>query len=375
MTGRDCIVAVLSGRAPDRIPAVWRLDKWHSARAHAGDMPAELAGMSLEQVEDHLGLGRSARAGKVFRTVLRSPVTRTENRRGDTIVTEYHTPAGTLRRVCRYAPGDEAAGLSPGVVEYPIRDLEHYAAFEQIARHTEYVPTYDAFLDYDRSIGGAGLPLLILGPNPIHELLMNWTGYETGYLHLADGPDAFLSAARAADEARRRMWPIVAASPARFVMHGVNFDTGMTPPPVFREHFLPYLRTFNDLMHESGKWTACHADGDMTALLALTVEAGYDAADCFACAPLVRCTFAQAREAWKDHITIWGGLPSTLLEPTVPLHRLREHLESIYAGLGDGRRFMIGLSDQAMPTSSWEHIKAAAEFARCHSTCTRSPST
>ncbi len=364
MTPRERVETVLSGGVADRIPAVWRLDKWYLARAGREGWPAELLGKSLEEVEAHIGLARSARAGKVFRTSFRSPVTRTETRQGDHIVTEIHTPAGVLRRVARYGPGDEAAGLSPTIIEYPIRELRHYLAFEQMMGHVEYTPTCDEFIAYDQTVGDAGLPLLILGPNPIHELLMNWTGYATGYLHLADAPDVVMSAVQAADEAYRRMWPIVAHSPAKFVMHGVNFDSRMTPPSVFRTHFLPYLRAFNDLMHESGKWTACHADGDMSALLDLTIEAGYDAADCFACEPLVRCPFERARTAWKDRVTIWGGLPSTLLEPHVPMEQLLTHLERVYACLGDGRRFICGLSDQAMPTSSWSHLKAAAEFVR-----------
>jgi len=61
MTGRERIEAVLAGRLADRIPAVWRVDKWYAARVHAGDLPAEVAGMSLEEVEAYLGLGRSAR--------------------------------------------------------------------------------------------------------------------------------------------------------------------------------------------------------------------------------------------------------------------------------------------------------------------------
>jgi hypothetical protein len=366
MTNRERLEAVLSGLSPDRIPAVWRLDKWYRCGAGEKNWPPELTGKSLEEVESYLGLARSARAGKVFRTLFSPPVHLVEHRRGDDVVVEVHTPSGVLRRVARYRPGDEQAGLSPAIVEYPIRELGHYAAFEQMMRHTEYLPTYDDFIRYGRAVGDAGLPLLILGPNPIHELLMNWTGYEAGYLHLADAPDVVLGAVQVADEAYRRMWSIVANSPARFVMHGVNFDSRMTPPSIFRAHFLPYLRAFNDLMHDSGKWTACHADGDMSALLDLTVEAGYDAAVCFACEPLVRCSFERARAAWRDHLTIWGGLPSTLLEPHVPIERLLGHLEHIYTSLGDGRRFISGLSDQAMPTSSWDHLRTAAEFVRKH---------
>jgi hypothetical protein len=366
MTRRQRLEAIVAGQLPDRIPAVWRMDKWHRSRRHAGNLPPELSGLSLEQVEDHLGLGRSARAGKVFRDVLDPPVERRETRSGDQIVTEYRTPMGTLTRVNQFGPGDEAAGLSPTITKYPITEIADYAAYRQVVEHTRYVPTYAEFEAYDRMIGQAGLPMVILGPNPIHELWANWTGYENGYLHLNDAPDVVRETVEAVEPLYRQMWPIVADSPARLIMHGVNFDSAMTPPDVFREHFVPYLKAFNDRMHKAGKYVACHADGDMTALLDLVVEAGFDVADCFACAPLVRCTFDEARAAWANRITIWGGLPSTLLEPNVSLDALRNHLVSIYTGLGDGRRFILGISDQAMPTSSCEHLKCAAEFAKKH---------
>jgi len=366
MTGRERFEAVLAGHVPDRIPAVCRLDKWYRALRAKNRLPAELAGKRLEQVEAYLGFGRSARSARVFTTKLTDPVERIESRHGEDLVTEWRTPRGDLRLVRRFGPGDEAAGLSPTIVEHPIRSPDDYAALTEIFRHTHFEPDYDAYTAYDRQVGDAGLPMVILGPIPFHELLLRWTGYERGYTDLFDRPDLVLEAVDAGNQAYRRMWSIVADSPARLVMHGVNFDTQMTPPPLFREHFLSYLKPFNTLMHEAGKWTAFHADGDMSGLLDLAIEAGYDVADCFACAPLVRCTFAQARQAWKDRITIWGGLPSTLLEPMVPLERLRAHLEEIYANVDDGRRFIFGLSDQAMPTSSWEHLLTAARFVSAH---------
>ena len=140
----------------------------------------------------------------------------------------------------------------------------------------------------------------------------------------------------------------------------------MTSPPIFREHFLPYLSAFNDLMHASGKRVAFHGDGDMTALPDLMVEADYDVCDCFACEPLVRCTAAQAYAAWKDRITIWGGVPSGLLEPNVPLGQLQEHLCGLYRQVAPGDRFILGISDQAMPSASWDHLAMLAEWARNH---------
>ena len=366
MTWRQRLEAAIAGRAADVIPAVFRLDKWYLARVRDGDLPAELAGMSMEQVEAHLGLGQSARVGHVFKTVLRPPVECVKTRRGDELVTEWHTPQRSVRMVQQWTRRDEAAGLAPTTIEHPIKDLEDYAAYETVVRHTEFVPTYDEYRRYDGEVGDAGLPLVVIGPIPMHDLLVRWVGYEQAYLHLYDRPDVVLQAAATGNEVYRRMWSLVAESPAQLVMHGVNFDSQMTPPTVFREHFLPYLTAFNRVMHEAGKRVAFHGDGDMTALLGLVVEADYDVCECFACQPLVRCTVAQARAAWRDRITIWGGLPSGLLEPNVSLDDLQAHLEDVYAQVAPGDRFILGISDQAMPTAGWEHIALTAKFAREH---------
>ena len=362
MTHRERFEAVLAGQRPDRIPAVFRLDYWYRAHAAAGDLPAELNGMTLEQMEDFLGLGRSSREAVVFRTRLRPPAECVERREGGDLITEWRTPGRTLRKVWRYGPGDEQAGLRPTIVEHPIRSIDDYAAFEFIMRQTEHTADYDAYRRYDAAVGPAGLPMVRIGQTPFHHLLLEWTGYERGYVDLHERPDVVLQAVRAATETFRRLWPIVAESPAKLLLHGVNFDRAMTPPPVFREHFLPYLREFNQQMHQAGKVVACHADGNSTGLLDLIVEAGFDVAECFACEPMVPCTMEAAREAWRDRITIWGGVPSVLLEPHVPVQTLAEHMEHLFATLQKGDRFILGLADMALPSATWEHVKCAAAY-------------
>ena len=363
---REQIEATITGQKPDRIPAIFRLDKWYKARQHANDWPEELAGMRIEDVERYLGLSRSARDARVYDVVLRPPVERACLRENDLVITEWRTGGRTLRKVARYGPGDEAAGLVPATIEFPIKGWDDYGAYIEVMRHTEFVSAYDDYARYDRMIGLAGLPLVIVGCIPFHDLLQGWTGYEKGYLDLCDRPDIFLDAVAEGNTAYRRMWEIVARSPAKLVMHGVNFDRQLTPPPMFREHFLPYLKPFNREMHLAGKKVAFHGDGDMTGLLDLMLEADFGVADCFACRPLVPCTVREARRAWKDRITIWGGLPSTLMEPRVPLDQLRDHLACLYRDVAPGDRFMLAISDQAMPTTGWQHLSLVGRWVRDH---------
>jgi len=363
---REQIEAIIDGRQPQYLPAVFRMSRWYRPRAHENNLPAEVAGMSLPQVEDYLGLARSARYARIYRIEFRPPVERLLHREGDLLITQYRTPRGDLRRVARFGPGDEVSGIDPGFVEYPVNSWEDYAALAEVFRHMEFVPTYDEYDRYDCEIGCAGVPMVVIGAIPFHYILQEWTGYEKGYIDLYDRPDVFMDAVEAGNRAYARMWEVAAASPARLLMHGVNFDQQMTPPPLWREHWLPYLSRFTKEMHLHGKRVVFHADGDMSGLLELMLDADLDVADCFACDPLVPCTAAQARAVWKDRITIWGGLPSTLLEPGAPTDALLAHLDSLHKTMRPGNRFILGLTDMAMPTTSWDHLLAVRDWLAEH---------
>jgi hypothetical protein len=300
-------------------------------------------------------MGVSARQGVVFRQQFDDTVQMETRREGSRIIQTYHTRVGSLRRVSEYHPGDESIGISPRICEYPIKTLDDYRVFEAVASSLVFTPDDDAYLRYNAAIGDTGYPMVIIGPSPIHDLMIRWTGYESAYFHIADEPDVVRHAVRVAEDAYRRMWPIVARSPCRLVMHGVNFDSRMIPPPFFREWFKPYLAGFNAAMHDAGKWTVFHGDGDMSLLLELMIETGFDVADCLACAPLTRMPLADAVKAWADRIVIWGGIPSPLLESDSPEASFREHLDMIRQ-ITNPRSFIGGISDQAMPGSLYDRL-------------------
>ena len=236
---RSLMLAIIAGETPDRIPAAFRLSRWYKPRVHAGTLPPEVAGCTLPQIEDYLGLARSARYAKIYRIAFRPPVECIVSRVGDELTTEYRTPRGNLRRVERFNAGDEVAGLDASFVEFPIKCLDDYAALTEVFRHLEFVPTYDAYSRYDTEIGAAGLPMVVVGAIPFHYLLQEWTGYERGYLDLFDRPDVVLETVEAGNAAYQRMWDVVADSPARLLMHFVNLDSKNTPPPIYPQYWLP----------------------------------------------------------------------------------------------------------------------------------------
>lgn len=361
MNHRERFLAVLEGRLPDRSPVVCRLDLWYRDLLLRGDPQGVLAGRSLEQIQLDLGYGVSARAGQVYTTRLREPVRYQTTRDGQTLHEHWHTPLGSLHRVSAWHGNDEQIGIRPHIIEYPVRQPADFDILACIARHTEYVADHASLPRYDQQIGDRGFPMTIIGVSPAHDILLRWTGYEAGYLQLADDPAPFDAAFEALSAMMRTMWPIVAQSPAALVMHGVNFDVSVTPPPLFEKYFLPYLAEFNQCMHQVGKRVAFHGDGELDGLLDLILACGYDVADCLACAPMTRCPLQTIVDRFGDQVVIWGGVPSTLLEPGVSDQQFFSHLELIRRTV-PAHRLMVGLADQAMPTSRYDRLVQLGAF-------------
>ncbi|MCD6221665.1 hypothetical protein J7K25_05865 [bacterium] len=369
MTHRERLKTVLQWQIPDRIPISCRLDIWYRAKQVNHDLPPEVADKSLDQLQLDLGMALQARNARVFTTRYRAPVSYKRYREGAKIYEIWETSKGTLRRISQYGLNDERLGLRPHIVEYPIKSPEDYRVYKEIVSHLEYIRDYESYWNCDRTVGDNGIPIVILGPCPAHDLMINWVGYKDVFFHITDKPDIFADAVATGDRAFQRMWDIVADSPCEIVMHGVNFDSPLTPPSIFKQFFLPYLREFNQRMHEAGKWVAFHADGDMSALLELVVKADFDIADCLACAPMTSCPFERIIEAWRGRIIIWGGIPSTLLEPSTDEESFHSHLEKIVKSVAPGYGFIAGLSDQAMPGALYERIVWMCRFFAKHGRC------
>jgi hypothetical protein len=366
MNHRERMLAVLGGQAPDRIPWSPRVALWYNARRLTDTLPPAYKGLSLREVERALGVACPARDGSILQS--ECPGLAVETRRiGNREITEYLTPVGRLQRVVRFSDELERQGLPGRIVEYPLKAEEDYCIWEWIIAHTQWRPDYEAYQRYDAEIGDDGLPMVSVGDVPFHHWLENLAGYEYGFYHLADFPatvERLLGLM--AEVERERLWPVIAQSPARFLLHGAHLSTQFTPPRYFSRYILPYYRAFMPLMHAHGKAVAMHADHDTSAILELIVEAGWDLLECFVTAPMVPLTLERAREVLGNRVVIWGGLPSALLAPHVPEKVFRDYVAYILRTVAPGDAFVLGVSDNVMPDSVIGRIAWVTEYLAEH---------
>lgn len=259
----------------------------------------------------------------------------------------------------------ERMGLRSHSLAYPLCTREDYLTLlDHVGgAHLEFAP--GSFADFDAATGDAGLPMLIVGGCPAHMLMISWAGYENFYLHLADFGDVVEKLiAEMARIFRRDLWPYVQASGAKLILHGTHFSTQMTPRPIFRQYFLPYFRDFNEQMHRDGRKVVFHADAECSGLIADVLEARFDGADCLATAPLVTTRLEDYLQAWQGKIVCWGGLPSTIFDPTFPADKYEPHVRQVIQVMRGRSDCILGASDNVMPGADWRRLRLLAELTR-----------
>jgi uroporphyrinogen-III decarboxylase len=249
-------------------------------------------------------------------------------------------------------------------VEHVIKGPGDYAVVEYLMEHTEYLPTYDEYLAYEeQEVGDDGYPLLHAGDCPFHDWLQKWAGYGRAYFDLHDYPDKVEHLLDVMTQVHKeRVWPLVAQSPARLILHGLHLSSVMTPPPMFERYILPYYQEFSALLHEHNQRLCFHADADTSLILDLIKRAGFDMGETFVTAPMVPCTLRQAREAWGSDVIIWGGVPSVILEDPVTDEEFTAYMEDLFATIAPGDAFILGVADNVMPAAKIERLVRITEM-------------
>lgn len=390
MTERERIFAAIRGRIPDRLPWVPRLEFWHRVRLRHGTLPAELRGLSLIQICDRLGVGCYAsipdytqrtdpddmidRALGLFRLpVLPYRVTLTEVdrrvlSRGAETVVEYHTPVGTVRTATVFTEEMLDAGAStPWTTMHPIREPRDFEVVAWIFSRLQVEAQTEGFLAQCREVGDRGVVVGYLSgaAGPMHHIMKELMPMEQFCYALHDCPEKVEALAEALEPFYARLKQIAADSPAEIILLGANYDDAITYPRFFERHILPSLRDYAAELHARGKYLMTHTDGENRRLLPLYVQAGFDIADSVCPYPMTQCRLEDVYAAFAGRITIWGGIPSTLLCPESTREaEFRRTIDDLVARYSGRSRLILGVSDMVTADADWSRLCYVTERVR-----------
>jgi hypothetical protein len=387
MTHRERVLAAIHGDIPDQLPWVPRLEFWYRARLRHGTLPPELRSLTLSEIADRLGVGcyssipdftdvadETAMIDRTlglfhlpvipFRVTLED-VDRRVTRHGQETVVEYHTPAGSIRTASVFTEEMLDAGASMSwITEHAIREPRDFDVVGHIFSHLKIEPQWEGYLARCREIGEQGLAIGYLQgtAGPIHHIMKELLPLEQFFYALNDYPEKVHRLAEQIEPYFRQIQAIGAESPAEVLLLGGNYDDLITYPPFFEKYILPVLANYAEALHRKGKYLMTHTDGENMRLLPLYLRAGFDVADSLCPYPMTRCRLEELRSVFADRITIWGGIPSTLLcASSTPEDEFRCSIDETVERYAHQSHFILGVSDMVTADCEWDRLQYITE--------------
>jgi Uroporphyrinogen decarboxylase (URO-D) len=402
------VIAALKGEKPDRLPFIDRMELWYSSHSRLGTLPEEFrhcAGdrspsimstfavpvppqldvMRLTDIHRIIGFGQQyqtiahARRLRGVELVLKldseiylheqDPVVdyfpRLFNmlqldRPGETQA-EFITPVGKLTTRSKLAPEMIETGAIPIMYEYPLKTPGDVAILEYIYERAEFVPRFAEIHDIQSRLGRIGFVVPMLDRIPFQKICLDLFGEVDFFYMLNDEPELIDRLFGLLDQVMQADIREVSEFDWSYIQFDDNLDGMITNPRLFQKYCLGAYQAYVELLHAQGKKVGSHTDGNLKRLVGVLPETGLDVFESFSPQPLTDLSFEDGWNAWQGKgPMIWGGIPSSLLQPDVPEERLYRFLDRMLELVG-GQPIILGIGDMVMSNNLIERVRTIAE--------------
>jgi len=88
-----------------------------------------------------------------------------------------------------------------------------------------------------------------------------------------------------------------------------------------------------------------HTDGEMRRLIPFFADTHIDIAEAVTPAPQTSVTMAEFRKGMGEHVTLWGGIPSILFDPSYSDEEFDNYIKNLFKEMAPFTRFIVGMGD------------------------------
>jgi corrinoid protein of di/trimethylamine methyltransferase len=388
-THRARVLSALRGETVDRLPYVPRLDLWYLANATSGTLPKQHAGRAMNEIaraegwalhhrfcDDqldpafepqylHRGINVFYSRDTVFDVVLPKDVEVKVHRAGARTRVEYHTPLGMVSTVTHYDIDSQRHGITiPALVEHLVKVPEDYAPAGYLFEHMDVVPSFERFKRWSsEEMREDGVPIAIgsFDASPFHVIQRDLSNPTQFFIHYKDHYARMRGLAERIAPMLDKALGILSESPAEVVWWGANFDDMLTYPPYFEQEIQPWIRKAADRLGAAGKLVLCHTDGENRGLMDLIRDSGMHVAESFCPAPMTRVTLAEYYRHWSPKLTLFGGIPSTIVLPGTSEADFEAYMDELFRAVAPGRRIVLGVADEVPPQAVFSRLQRIGE--------------
>ena len=255
----------------------------------------------------------------------------------------------------------------PWIAEHAVKAPDDLRVLADVFENMDVVANYEAFKAHQAEVGEDGLPVtaFTVAAGPVHHIQKYFLDATEFFHYYRDHQPEILYLADALAPLYEKALRIVAESPAEVIQWGSNFDDMLTFPPMFTQHFVPWIRKAKEVLGPKNIRILCHTDGENFGLMDLLHESGMDVAEAVCPAPMTKVSIQEYYRRWSDRITIFGGVPSNLLLPQLtPDEQFKSFMDALFSGIGDGRRFVLGIADTTPPDADFERLVRIGDMVR-----------
>jgi methylmalonyl-CoA mutase cobalamin-binding domain/chain len=383
------VLTALRGGEVDRLPYVPRLDLWYLSNSTRGTLPPQHAGRAQNDIaraegwtlhhrfcDDqldpvyrpqylHRGINVFYSRDTVFDVVLPKDVEVRVRQTGPRQRVEYHTPIGMVSTTTHYDVDSQRRGITiPALVEHLIKTPADYAPAGYLFEHMDVVPNFERFGRWAaEEMREDGQPVAIgsFDASPFHTIQRDLSDPTQFFIHYKDHYAEMRGLADRIGVLLDKELAILRDSPAEVVWWGANFDDMLTYPPYFAEAIQPWIRKAADLLGAAGKLVLCHTDGENTGLMDLIRDSGMHVAESITPAPLTRVTIGEYYRRWSPQLTLFGGIPSTIMLPGTPERDFEAYMDEFFRAVAPGTRMVVGIADEVPPEAVFARLQRIGE--------------
>ena len=383
-THKEKILMAARGEMPDVLPYVPRFDLWYNANSYADTLPPEHKGRTADEIARaegwalhkvipelltvdspeenlHRGLGLYSLKENGYWVHFSSNVDVRVHQNGDTKRVEYHTPLGMVSVTEVITEEMRSAGASiTWLEERAIKTVDDYRILKYIFENIEIKPDYERYRQWQQDIGDDGVAIQMgaFAPSPIQHIQRDLLEATEFFYHYNDYQKEMQDLAAGIEHVYEQLLQTVVKSSAEIVLWGANYDDMITYPTYFEKEITPWLQKASRTLAENGKLMISHTDGENRGLMDLIHDSGIHIAEAVCPYPMMRVKIEDYYRQWSDKITIFGGIPQSLLtEETASEDDFHSYLDHFFKAVAPGRRIIVGVADTTPPNAVFDRLR------------------
>jgi hypothetical protein len=216
------------------------------------------------------------------------------------------TPVGTL------TAKSEPAGFTSWAHEKLFKTPDDFKAMLFILKDERFEPNYEPCVQAQADYGDDAVFVAGIGLEPLQALISGGLmKMEDFCVQWMDNRDELLKLYAAIVENHRKIYPLVAAGPIKYINYGGNVVPEVIGLENFEKYYVPHYNEAAEALHEGGKLIGCHFDANCRLLSKAIAATALDYIEAFTPSPTTDMTLGEAREAWPGKV-LWLNFPSQL---------------------------------------------------------------